>query len=141
MERKTDLRISKTVRAIKTSFLDLIAIKPLQKITIKELADRAEINKGTFYLHYLDIYDLYNKLVKETVAKIAGSFDPYPDLFVDPAAFVHTFLFAQVEPLAQILSPGERALLSENNIKFCPDYPGVQSKDLQCGQAGALLGE
>lgn len=82
MEQKSDLRVTKTRRLIKATFLELVQAKPVQKITVTELAKRAEISKGTFYLHYLDIYDLYNQMVEETVAKIAGSFDPYPDLFL-----------------------------------------------------------
>ena len=99
MEQKSDLRVTKTRRPIKAAFLELVQTKPGQKITVTELAKRAEISKGTFYLHYLDIYNLYNQMVEETVAKIAGSFDPYPDLFSAPESFVRTFLFSQVEPL------------------------------------------
>ncbi len=69
MENKPDLRISKTLRSINNAFMELIIKKPVNKITVTELAQKAEISKGTFYLHYLDIFDLYNQLVKETVVK------------------------------------------------------------------------
>ena len=123
MGNKSDLRISKTLRSINNAFMELIIKMPVHKITVTELAKKAEISKGTFYLHYLDIFDLYNKLVRDTVAKIAGSFNPYPDLFTDPESFVRTFLFSQVEPFGKALSAGECALLLEKNIKFCSDYP------------------
>ena len=123
MEQKSDLRVTKTRRLIKAAFLDLVQAKPVQKITVTELAKRAEISKGTFYLHYLDIYNLYNQMVEETVAKIAGSFDPYPDLFSAPESFVRTFLFSQVEPLGLSLSAGERTLLTEKNMQSCSRYP------------------
>ena len=76
MNQKTDLRIIKTRRSIKEAFMELILMKPVNKITVTELAERAEISKGTFYLHYLDIYDLYNRLVEEVANKIAESFNP-----------------------------------------------------------------
>ena len=123
MGDQRDLRVSKTLRAIDAAFMDLIVRKPVQKITVTELARRAEISKGTFYLHYLDIFDLYNRRVRDTAAKLAASFDPYPDLFTDPASFVRVFLFSQVEPLRERLSAGERALLSAENIPFCSNYP------------------
>ena len=123
MEQKSDLRVTKTRRPIKAAFLELVQTKPGQKITVTELAKRAEISKGTFYLHYLDIYNLYNQMVEETVAKIAGSFDPYPDLFSAPESFVRTFLFSQVEPLWLSLSAGERTLLTEKNMQSCSRYP------------------
>ena len=140
MEQKSDLRVTKTRRLIKATFLELVQAKPVQKITVTELAKRAEISKGTFYLHYLDIYDLYNQMVEETVAKIAGSFDPYPDLFSAPESFVRTFLFSQVEPLGLSLSAGERALLTEKNMQSCSKYPQcfLNGSKEQIYQVGAL---
>ena len=53
-----DIRIEKTKTAIHNTFLELRSRKPLEKITIKELCEKAQINKSTFYSHYKDIYDL-----------------------------------------------------------------------------------
>ena len=61
-EKKTDLRIQKTRNAIINAFITLRANKPLQKITVKELTDLVEINRGTFYLHYKDIADLVESI-------------------------------------------------------------------------------
>ena len=40
-----DLRTAKTERAIRSAFLELRAKKPLERITVKELCQRAEIHK------------------------------------------------------------------------------------------------
>ena len=114
MRKERDLRAEKTDRAIRGAFLELL---------LKELAERAEINKGTFYLHYRDLYDLYRRLVEETAGKIADSFDPYPDLFRAPEAFVDTFFFQQAGAMGESLTAGERALLSGRNIRFAAEYP------------------
>lgn len=68
-----DLRERKTKRAIKDAFLQLRAKKPLERITIKELSDIAEISKATFYLHYKDIYDLSEQLQNEVIQDILGT--------------------------------------------------------------------
>ncbi len=60
-----DLRIERTKRNIINAFIALRANKPIEKITIKELAEFAVINKATFYLHYKDIYDLSDQLENE----------------------------------------------------------------------------
>lgn len=65
-----DLRERKTKRSIKNAFLQLRAQKPLERITIKELAELAEISKATFYLHYKDIYDLSSQLQNEVIQNI-----------------------------------------------------------------------
>lgn len=61
MARKTDLRVKKTILAIGDAFLDLLDEKPFEKIQINDIAERAMINRGTFYLHYKDKYDLLEK--------------------------------------------------------------------------------
>ena len=138
--KNPDTRVQFTRNALKQALLTLMEEKNVDKITVKELCETAGINRGTFYLHYLDIYDLYNQMVEETVAKIAGSFDPYPDLFSAPESFVRTFLFSQVEPLGLSLSAGERALLTEKNMHSCSKYPQcfLDGFKEQIYQVGAL---
>ncbi|MDE5861843.1 MAG: TetR family transcriptional regulator, partial [Ruminococcus sp.] len=53
-----DLRVEKTKRNIINAFLNLRSHRPIEKITIREIAEIAQINKATFYLHYHDIYEL-----------------------------------------------------------------------------------
>ena len=51
-----DLRVIKTIEAIKSAFESLICEKDYEKITVKELCERAKINKKTFY-HYYETLD------------------------------------------------------------------------------------
>ena len=46
-----DLRVVKTIAAIKRAFDELICEQDFERITVKELCERAQINKKTFY-HY-----------------------------------------------------------------------------------------
>ena len=68
-----DLRGEKTEKAIRNAFLELRAKRALEKISVKELCQLAEINKSTFYAHYRDVYDLSDTLEAETVASILDS--------------------------------------------------------------------
>ena len=52
MEKKEDLRIRKTREAIHRTFKEMICEMDYDQITIKELTQRAQINRKTFYLHY-----------------------------------------------------------------------------------------
>ena len=65
-----DLRIQKTKKSIINSFLTLRSKKPLERITVKELSNAAQINKATFYLHYKDIYDLSEALENELFVNV-----------------------------------------------------------------------
>jgi AcrR family transcriptional regulator len=88
MENKKDLRVIKTKRAIQQAFERLLMTRPLSKITVTELAKEAEINKGTFYLHYTDIYDLYTQSLSEHLQMLADRVDFISLLFTDKSAFV-----------------------------------------------------
>ena len=57
-----DRRTLKTRKAIKDALCELLVEKELHKVTVKEITDKADINRGTFYKHYLDVFDLYDKM-------------------------------------------------------------------------------
>lgn len=63
MKQKTQNRsILRTQRILKDGLTELMRKKPIQKISVKELTDFVNLNRGTFYLHYKDIYDLMEQL-------------------------------------------------------------------------------
>ena len=64
-EKKTDRRTLKTRKAIYDALMDLLTKKELHKVTVQEISDIADINRATFYKHFLDVYDLYDKLEQE----------------------------------------------------------------------------
>ena len=69
-----DPRAKQTDELIVRTFLEIMQKKPLNKITVKEICDKAQINRTTFYKHYLDVYDLNEKIEK-------GLFESYYGLF------------------------------------------------------------
>ena len=76
-----DLRIKRTKNSIINAFIELRAKKPLERVTVKELADLACINKATFYTHYKDIYDLSEQLENEAVQNVLDDV-PHPEYFI-----------------------------------------------------------
>lgn len=71
---KTDSRIIQTKRAIKSEIINLLRQYPLNKITVKMLCDKAEINRATFYRYYEDVYDLYDKIKAQFIDEIFAVF-------------------------------------------------------------------
>ena len=57
-EKKEDLRVIKTKEIIRNTFKNMILEMDYDYITIKELTERAKINRKTFYLHYESLDDL-----------------------------------------------------------------------------------
>lgn len=61
----TDRRTRKTKAVIRQTLTRMLMEKDLKDITVSELTERADINRGTFYLHYKDIYDLFEQTERE----------------------------------------------------------------------------
>lgn len=61
-DKKVDRRIAKTKKAIYRAFAELLSEKNVNDITIKDIADRADINRKTFYNYYDGIYDLIGEI-------------------------------------------------------------------------------
>ncbi len=64
---KTDARVRYTQHIITTVFLDLLKKKSLEAITVKEICEKAEINRSTFYKHYPDVYGVMEELEDEAI--------------------------------------------------------------------------
>lgn len=114
-----DLREKKTRRNIKNAFLQLRAHKSLERITIKELAELAEISKGTFYLHYKDIFDLSSQLQRELIQDILDSIIR-PDIpLFDMAQLAQELsaAFHAHQSLIDILFSGAQAAVLPINIE------------------------
>ncbi|MCR5294434.1 MAG: TetR/AcrR family transcriptional regulator [Lachnospiraceae bacterium] len=108
-----DLREKKTVRNINNAFLELRAKKPLEKITVKELAETAEISKATFYLHYKDVYDLSDRLQHDALHRMISDIDD-PLIFINDPVAAHRILqlaFESCRSLLNILFSGAQESL------------------------------
>ena len=62
---KTDARVRYTKQVLKNTLLGLLEKKPINRITVKEVCDIAQINRATFYSHYTDCFDLLEKIENE----------------------------------------------------------------------------
>ncbi len=60
-----DIRVKRTKKLLRKGVAELAKTKSISKITVKELTDLVEINRGTFYLHYKDVYDLVESIETE----------------------------------------------------------------------------
>lgn len=58
-----DVRIIKNKRVIENAMILLLQRKEFSKITIQDICQEALVSRSTFYAHYLDKYDLLEKIV------------------------------------------------------------------------------
>jgi len=67
---KNDRRVIKTKHSIREALVTLIEKKGFDAITVTDLTETANINRGTFYLHYEDKFDLLRKIEEELILAI-----------------------------------------------------------------------
>lgn len=62
-----------TKKVIREEFLQILQSKELAKITVKEICEAADINRGTFYKHYTDPYNLFQRIEDDLIKDILGN--------------------------------------------------------------------
>ena len=71
--KKEDLRITKSKLAIKQAFIELVETKGYDKVSVCDIAKKANINRNTFYLHYEDKDDLVKQTLYEAARKMENA--------------------------------------------------------------------
>ena len=68
---KSDRRVQYTRRTLQESLVALMQEKPLQKISVKEICARADINRSTFYVHFGSPEEVLNSITEGITATFA----------------------------------------------------------------------
>ncbi|WP_313538385.1 TetR/AcrR family transcriptional regulator [Enterococcus sp.] len=72
--KKTDLRVQRTNKLIVDAFIHLVEKKGYEQVTVQDIADEAMINRATFYAHYKDKQDLYERIFDLALDSFSGIF-------------------------------------------------------------------
>lgn len=73
----TDKRIIKTRNAIHRAFMTLMLDKDVSKITVSDVADAAQINRSTFYLHYGDVNAVMTEIENQIADAVSSCFEKF----------------------------------------------------------------
>jgi AcrR family transcriptional regulator len=102
-----DRRVRKTRAMLRQCLGQLLKKKKIQEISVKEISEMADINRGTFYLHYRDVYDLLSYIENEMFTEFNEILDRHKisELEVHPKALItEIFVFVKNNSdMAQIL--------------------------------------
>lgn len=72
-EKHVDRRVVKTKKAIRNAFAKLLSVKDIDKITIKDIADYADINRKTFYNYYAGIHEILEEIENEVIQDLESA--------------------------------------------------------------------
>ncbi len=89
-EKKTDLRIQKTYKALCESFTELMENKRFDDLTVNELCENAMVRRATFYKHFADKYDFFGFYIREIRDQFTEQISPFE---TDSVYSYHIYLF------------------------------------------------
>ena len=75
IKKKEDNRIRYTKMRIRSALYELLQEVEYEKITVTSICKKAEINRATFYKHYLDVPDLVEKLQESAIEELSAKLD------------------------------------------------------------------
>ena len=97
--KKIDRRVHRTRSMLQKSLIQLMNEKEIKDITVKELSESADITRGTFYLHYNDIYDILRSMEYELFTEfneiLNKSFDNNGNRLSPEAILSNIFFFLE----------------------------------------------
>lgn len=76
-ERSKDLRVRRTLAAVRKAFDELVLTREYREISITDLTEKAGINRKTFYLHYASLDDLVAEIEEEVAGNILEAVGKY----------------------------------------------------------------
>lgn len=114
-EKKTDRRIERTRMSIRNAVMQLIIEKDFGQITVKELAERADINRKTFYMHYTSVQDVIEEVQNEIIDSLMVVIDQYNYLDTNFDAYV---LFHSLNQIINENYEFYKKIISANSYEF-----------------------
>ncbi|HWT73510.1 MAG TPA: TetR/AcrR family transcriptional regulator [Mobilitalea sp.] len=151
-----DRRTLKTQIAIRDTFIALLKERSIHQITVAEITRRANLGRGTFYLHYKDVYDLYELIQNNLFTELEQLFNnAYPSF--DPVNLMEltntltTYLDKNREIILLIIQTEDNGkvlqklktffsnkVLWEDPSLYTSEYDVVESMFIVAGVIGVL---
>lgn len=113
-------------KLIISALVDLLQEKPLDKITVTDVVNRAQINRGTFYAHFADVPDVINHLImgifskiREAIAEEPKQLNEIPHVLLKRIQHIleEDLLFCQ-----KVMNSNASMMMYEQLIQFVLDY-------------------
>ncbi|MGI6535163.1 MAG: TetR/AcrR family transcriptional regulator [Eggerthellaceae bacterium] len=145
-----DRRQKYTRMVLKQALSELLQQKHLDKVTVKELCQKADINRTTFYRNYQDVYDLYGDMERELVEQSFESGDMAADRFrmlhviYENQAFYQEFFHSRlqssfIQETVERMADQMKAILKERGTYDEKTFPVLYRYNVE-GALGVIRG-
>lgn len=128
MANTQDRRVKYTKLFLKESLISLMKEKPISKISIKELCEKADVNRSTFYMHYTSQYALLQQIEDEIIAEINEKLNRVRQN--QPASELHRILCSLFEYIADNKETCQTLLSETGDVDFLKKTMMLVQKEL-----------
>lgn len=138
-DKKADRRVIKTERMINSALMELLKEKSVREIKVSEISELADINRGTFYLHYRDVYDILERIEGDMFDSFNRLLDSHPVSELDQSAIpflrdIYGFLSEYHEMCRALLGPhGDPAFAERLHKLVCEKCAGFRGSFTEDG--------
>lgn len=103
-EKPMDRRVRKTRALYRKCLVELMKKKKIQDISVREISELADLNRGTFYLHYKDVFDLLEQIEEELLRNLRNALSLYsPSELKDKPSLVFLEIYQLLQENKDIL--------------------------------------
>ena len=111
-----DRRVKYTKNIIKECLIELLQSKDLNKITVSELCEKADINRATFYRYYIDIFDLLEKMEQELIDHLKEMLPDYQDYSMKDVIEEYLKVLLENKKLVKIIFSNRKSIVFLNDF-------------------------
>lgn len=113
-------------KLIVSALADLLQEKPLDRITVTDVVNRAQVNRGTFYAHFTDIPDVIDYLIHGIFATIQQAISNEPKSLADiPHVLlkrIQSVLEEDIEFCQKVMTSSAALMMQQQLIEFVLEY-------------------
>lgn len=128
-------------KLINDALADLLQEKPLNKITVTDVVDRAQINRGTFYAHYSNVPDVIHHVIQRTFSQVQEALAE-----ADQSCFsrvllsrLQAFLEEDLDFYRKIMNSSAAAMMRQHLLATATEYLSQQEAALGFGDHGQYM--
>lgn len=144
-------RSNQTKQLLAQSLQELMATTPLEKISVNDIVDHANVGRNTFYYHFEDKYDLVNWYFQSGITRFLVELSAYSNWNALLAALEAYFLENKVfycnalayngqNSLQQYMFEYLRSIFEQNARELNPDANAEETRKIGQFFAGAMMG-
>lgn len=122
---------------IVNALVELLQKKPLEKITVTDIVNRAQINRGTFYSHYDNVEDVMQYIIRQSFAPIQTALSEQPQQLMNVAEIllrqIQSIIESEMSLFQKVMTSASSAYVQQQFVFVVEEYMLQHEQDYSYG--------